>query len=432
MALLGGAFYFGRFNKTSPFQEQLTNINAPQSSITQSKDRNTTSTTTNQLEGKLAFIRGNNLWVSINGNEKQLTSDAVPTELPFWTRLLIFWYSNPQIAPDGNSVAFLKNVDTNARQLYVTTLNGAGMKKLADDVEWTFPIMQWSKDNQKIFYASAVKGQIDKEGRQILKVKAVNISGDVLQEYGQFNVRSGCGGGSSDIADHLAVSENIEGVGSGIMVFALSPDNKYLVHSTACTGSGLGILNLQSKQDTLLSDKGKNGVISPDGQKVAYIDNDKIVTSDIASGKSLNTYTVSEAPVILLWNPDSKTIYYSSDKVVKELKLDDKVAMSVWGSSPMSYRVRTASLWSLSLDTQKDKKLTEQDTHAVKPLYANGNKLLFVSVENATRLFENTKQTTSKQDLVKYYPQVKIHEVDLTTLTVKILISQVQQSSFAK
>ncbi len=58
-----------------------------------------------QLQGKLAFIRNNNLWVNINGVENQITNDADPSD----AGLRELWYSNPQISPDGTQVAYLKN-----------------------------------------------------------------------------------------------------------------------------------------------------------------------------------------------------------------------------------------------------------------------------------------------------------------------------------
>ena len=399
------------------------------------QQRNTTTPISSKIATQsenLAFIRNDNLWVSTNGSEKQLTNDAVPTEIPFWTGLPAVWYSNPQISLDGSSVAFLRNVNTNSRQLYVSSIEGIKMRKLVDDASWTFHTIQWSKDNKQLFYISELPNQVDQEGRGLLKVKAININTGIIHEYGQFAVRSGCGGASSDIADHLVAGENIKGVGGGVMIFNLSSDNQYIVHSISCTGSGSGVLNLGTKQDTTINDKAKNGAISPDGKKLAYTKNKSISIMELSSGKILNTYTTSEIPVVILWSPDAENIYYSSDKLVNELKLDDKVGMTAWGSSSILYRVNLSSLWILSFNSQKDKKIADLDAHAVKPLYLTGGKLIFVSVENATQLFKKTDQSTSKKDLVKYYPQVSLQAVDLTSLKVETIINQVQEASYQK
>src|SRR5678815_4814567 len=68
-----------------------------------------------QLQGTLAFIRNNNLWVNINGVENQITTDADPN----YTGLPKLWYGNPQISRDGTRIAFLKMTNTQARTLMV-------------------------------------------------------------------------------------------------------------------------------------------------------------------------------------------------------------------------------------------------------------------------------------------------------------------------
>src|SRR5436190_3078575 len=75
--------------------------------------------TNGQLQGKLAFIRNNNLWISINGVESQVTSDA---DLSI-TGLSTLWYGNPQISQDGTKIAFLKMAGTNARTLMVSDID---------------------------------------------------------------------------------------------------------------------------------------------------------------------------------------------------------------------------------------------------------------------------------------------------------------------
>ena len=55
-----------------------------------------------QLQGILAFIRNDNLWISVNGVESQLTTDAIG--------LPELWYSNPQLSPDGTKIAYLRHL----------------------------------------------------------------------------------------------------------------------------------------------------------------------------------------------------------------------------------------------------------------------------------------------------------------------------------
>src|SRR5436190_16328103 len=81
-----------------------------------------------RLQGTLAFIRNNNLWISTNGVETQLTSDADPST----TGLPKLWYGNPQISPDGTKIAFLKMAGTDARTLMVSDIEGKNIRQLDD------------------------------------------------------------------------------------------------------------------------------------------------------------------------------------------------------------------------------------------------------------------------------------------------------------
>ena len=67
--------------------------------------------------------------------------------------------SDPQISPDGRSVAFTVqtiDVENNRRpqQIYVVGLTGAAPRKIADDAERA----RWSPDSQRIFFVSARSG----------------------------------------------------------------------------------------------------------------------------------------------------------------------------------------------------------------------------------------------------------------------------------
>lgn len=401
-------------------QTQSTNIE-PTSTLTTTNETPTLSTN-GQLIGKLAFIKGDNLWISNNGVKKQLTTDAIPTEIPYWTGLPKLWYSNPQISPDGRKIAYLKNTNTDARTLVVLDIDGKNTKQLANDVEWTMPIIRWSSDSQQIYYPSS-------GGMESIIVRGVNVITGQKQEYGQFTMGSGCGGGSSDPADHVSAGENIISVGGGVQIFDLSPQNNFIVHTILCTGSGLGILDLSTKQDKKLDDKAMRAAVSPDGKNIAAISGNGVVIFD-DSGKVLKTYQTSDAPQILLWDTAGKTIYYSSSKLVKNLNFDDKLALDILGSSPTSYGVNAATLWKLELDSGKSEKIIDFDAHNIKPVFVANQKLLVVVVENATALYDYINQYKTKDNIVKYYPKVRLTEVSLSDLTSTILADQVQQSSF--
>lgn len=372
-----------------------------------------------QLQGKLAFIRNNNLWISTNGVETQLTNDADPS----FAGLPKLWYSNPQISQDGTKIAFLKMTGTDARTLMVSDIDGKNIRQLASDVAWTLPTIEWSNDNQKIYYASST------DPVENMIAKSIDLSTGELHEQGQFIVHSGCGGGSPDPADGVASNENLRPFGG--QVFELSPQNNYIVHTVSCSGSGLGVLDLSTKQDRALNDHARAAVISPDGSRIAAISDNNIVVINSNNGNIESTFPASESPQAVLWAADGKGILYSISRLANTLTLDDKTALDLLGSSPASFNLNTSTLWMISLESGQSTKIIESEAHELKPIFTNGQKVLVVMVENANKLFDYVTQG-NKANLAEYYPTVNILEVDLVNLISNPITSNTKQVSFHK
>ncbi len=370
-----------------------------------------------QLQGKLAFIRDNNLWISINGVESQLTNDADPSN----TGLPKLWYGNPQISPDGTRIAFLKMTDTNARALMVSDIDGKNIRQLADDVAWTLPTVAWSNDNQKIYYASAI------DPVENMLAKSIDLSTGAQQEQGQFTVHSGCGGGSPDPADGVSSLESLAPFGRHM--FSLAPQNNYIIHSTSCSGSGLGILDLSTKQEQVLDDHAYGAIISPDGSRIAAASGNNIVIFNVSTRSIESTFPAAEAPQALLWDAEGKGILYSTSTLANTVNIDDNVALDLFGSSPTSFNINTSTLWMVSLESGQNTKIIESEAHNLKPIFTNGQKVLVVMIENANKLFDYLKQG-NRENLAEYYPNVNVLEVDLVTLTSNPVTSNTKQASF--
>lgn len=375
-----------------------------------------------QLQGTLAFIRNNNLWINVNGVESQLTNDA--TEVPE------LWYSNPQISPDGNKITYLKNAGTDVRTLMVYDINGKNMTQLANDAAWVPAATEWSNDSQKIYYPIS-NGFDMTTGIETIVVKSINIATGEIQEHGQYGVQTGCGGGSSDPADRVSTDENLLTSTGGGYIFDLSPQNNYLIHATICHNVGLGILDLSTKQDRVLDENVTKAVISPDGSKIAAVSDGNIVIFNVITGGIESTFPISEAPRALLWGADGKVVLYSTSKLTDTLTLDDKAVSDLeWGAGN-SFKLNISALWMLSLQSGQSNEIFEIEAHDLKPIIINGQKALVVVVENANKLFDYINQG-NRENLAEYYPTSNIIEVDLTNSSSSLITNNTQQASFFK
>lgn len=405
--------YFGVFYKSSPKPSPQVSNPLPSSPADILED--------GKLLGKLAFIRNYNLWTLNNGIEKQFTKDAGSLEAPYWG-LPSLWYSNPEISPDGTKVAYIQNSGTDARTLVVSDFDGENKRILATDVEWTMPLIQWSGNSEVVYYPST-------STMDIITVKSVNIANGQQQIYGEFPMMSGCGGGSFDPSDHVSGDENIISVGGGVQIFKLSSQNNFIVHTIVCTGQGLGVLNLTTKQEKTLDDKAMRAAISPDGRYIAAVSEKNIKIFD-STGGVLKTYPSSDSPQVLVWSNDGKTIYFSSSKLTKELNLNGELALNIFGSSPVLFRVNTTTLWKLSIDSGKIEKILDLDAHNARPVFSSNRDLLIVSVENSTDLFDYVNKQKTKDGMAKYYPMVNLIDIKLSTLTPTTLKTDIKQASY--
>jgi hypothetical protein len=383
-----------------------------------------------RLQGILAFIRNDNLWVSINGVESQLTTDAISTELPYYTGLPQLWYSNPQISPNATKVAYLKNTSdvstySYTRALMVSDIEGKNARQIVGDVAWTLPVVEWSKDSQRIYYLVS-NGNDVTTGFETMAVKSVNSTTGDIVEHGHFSRRSGCGGGSDDIADHVSGGESIGNLGKG-MIFALSLQNNYVIHAISCS-NGLGVLDLSTNQDIILDDGNVSAAaISADGLKIAAISGNNIVIFGANGGNQ--TFPTAELPRALLWDHNGTAIFYSTSKPIGTRDLDEPAALEVYNNSPKTITLNLSTLWKISLDNGESIKIIDMDTHDLKPIFVTDQKMLVAAIENASMYFDYLAQV-NRENLAENYPSVNLIEIDLASLTSNIIMHKTTQADY--
>lgn len=386
-----------------------------------------------KLQGKTAFIREDNVWVSIDGVEKQLTSDAIPAEIPYITGLPKIFYRDPQISPDGQKIAFLEysaeNIDNGI--LYVSGIDGKNAKKLADDAAWLIRSVQWSSNSDKVFYTTSTITVQENGVEYKNNIYQVDVNTNKKEKAADYLEKSGCGGGSLDMSDHVAESEGIHGFGRGVQVFQISPSDDYLIHTYSCTGAGFAMLDLKSKVEKNLSENAIIPVISPSGSLIAAL-TDKIVIFDAKTGNIIKTLNPSEQPTNLLWSPNEEEIYYASENLVKDLNLPDEIAIDIFGESTIKFKVGKSTLNKITLDTGKETKIIDLDAHNLKLINVDqeNSRILAATVENATKLYEYVMQNKTKNNLSKYYPVVNLVEINLNTANFQMVLTNAAQSSY--
>lgn len=382
-------------------------------------------TVNGQLQGLLAFIRNDNLWVSINGTEIQLTTDAISTDL--WSAQL--WYSKPQISPDGTKIAYRKqtydtSTYTTTSVLMVSDIDGKNARQLANNVG----AVEWSNDSQKIYY-SISNGYDRTTGLEAIILKSVNPTTGDVAEHGQFSIMTGCGGGSSDMADHVSGNEGIGYLGKG-KIFILSPQNNYLAHSTSCDNGLLGVLDLSTKQDRVLgNDSTSAAAISADGSKIAAISGNNIVIFNAISGNIEQVYYISEPPRALAWGHNDTAIFYSTSKSAGTQDLDSAVALEVFGTSPMTITLNVSTLWRLSLDNGESIKIIDMDAHDLKPIFATDQTVLVGAIENNNALFDYITQG-NRENIKEHFPSINLVEVNLASLTSNVITRKTGQADY--
>ena len=375
--------------------------------------------------GAVAFIRDNNVRVSENGQEKQITTDGVVA--PYGTGMPAVYYNNPIFSPDKKSIAFVRSTgdNTTTRSLYVAKIGDAGsLRKLTDNVDWAVDYPRWTVDGATIYYGSPKDKEYD-----VRLVQSIDVASGTQKTVGQYSFGSGCGGGSDDLDDQLTWGENIAG---WPVTFVLSSDNSYIVHSTNCAGRGIAIFNLGTGKDEPLDNEGWGVVFSPDGKSFAAMSGAVINVYDATTKRLSSSLKAPSAPSALLFSPDSETIYYTTTKDNKTLTFDDKVAMDTMGSSPAAFRQLSTLVGMVAIPTGKNTTIATFDAHNARPLFVDTahNALTIAVVDNATDLFNYFSTYKTKTGADAHFPKVNIVEINLTTATATTIIPNAIQSNY--
>jgi Tol biopolymer transport system component len=255
-----------------------------------------------QYASKIAYLYGNNIWV--------INEDGSAKEL-----LLTNASASPVWSPDGKKIAYLRwGPETEIR---MANYDGPGDQKVAQ-VKGSLVAIRWAHDGKGISYlrwpSSDTLGYID---LSTLKEKAIpievepSIPGKYRDYFLGFDIARQAGEIVFEETKSQIIQTTSEGacfrIKKGLVVTDRNGKNKREVFSQEWPEICRELPVLAGR-----TDPGEYPifypVFSPDGQKIAFLDEGKLFTID-ADGQNLRELTLASMSEIA-WSPDGKKIAF--------------------------------------------------------------------------------------------------------------------------
>lgn len=368
------------------------------------------------------FIRDANVWSKSEAEEIQITTDAKYTQTDT-AYFPVTYYSNPALSPDANNVVFFKSSTASESasrpSLYLAKTDGSEVKPLLENGPFALPFKPQWLDNSTILLETITSTLGDTYA--LIKY---NIQNGARQQIAQYNIQSGCGGGSTDPSLGLAGLEGARPLYA--KQFALSTNKKYVLHNISCTGYGVNVINLQTGESRTLSTAITQAVFSPDSTKVAGIDQtNHILLYDLASGNMIKILTTTVQPQSLYWSTDGNTIYYGTHTRIKPLQARDILENELTGDQ------NHTSFWSIAVDGTDNKKLHEFDGYDLRPIRVDANEATLAIVENPKKYFDamNARNFTNMSAIM---PTVNVFSLNLQSDVTQIILANAMNTDIAK
>lgn len=213
----------------------------------------------------------------------------------------------PVISPDGSLVAFTHQPErgTNLYQiLALDTASGETTVVVEDVIETAFGLT-FDEDGNLLYMADYTG-----EGATISLYRVAPEADATPEEVAILPYMAFCGGVTGNPADNVLLGEQKH------LAFELTAAG--LLHSLNCLGQGIGLLNLETGEDVILSEASTDGshhtpVVSPDGTMIAALTSNSSTLTFfwVEDGDSV-VVNVEGQPLELAWSADSSSVFYST------------------------------------------------------------------------------------------------------------------------
>jgi hypothetical protein len=299
-------------------------------------------------------------------------------------------------SPDGQRLAYTVSGE-NGYTLKLTDAQGSEPTTLVEGVSY-LPIT-FSPDGTQIVYGVEPSFEEITEGENgpvySLPLYAVNVDGTVEPtQIGEIpNFGTGCGGAAVFPMDYF-YQQDAGYMGTGLI---LDYTPLGIVHSMGCNGLGLGILNLETGEDTVFDMSIGNAALSPDKTQalVNVYNRDQmqrigINVVDLATGEFTSPVEdVMAQPDQLAWGEDG-TLYYSTRTLLSEaLELPEGMTQLDTGAALVdSVPQYEVALYRVDAETGETTEHYKGSDWAISSIFGTENGVYFNVIPNVQEVFE--------------------------------------------
>jgi dipeptidyl aminopeptidase/acylaminoacyl peptidase len=251
--------------------------------------------------------------------------------------------------------------------------------------------LSWMSDGRILFSSESSENDPANNPVFIADILAIEPMADAEPELlGSFEYGVGCGGGSNIPADWV-YGEETSGFQGNFLT--LTETASGILTSLNCGGTGVGLLNVETDELTIISESLSRVVVSPDGTQVAGIElnyedptQTRLLTYNLETleGSVIET---PAAPDLVTWSVDGSSLYYSArirtGNLIDDLTADEQAALN----TALGYEVNQmpayqSEIYRVSAESSESISLISVDAYAIGRLIPTSSALYYTTISN--------------------------------------------------